>query len=57
MFLTITHSIAYFRLNSDTNVIVVNWEKLAAAPWYDAAAANTKPVGQLVAFIYECSSV
>jgi hypothetical protein len=46
MILTITHFIAYFRLNSDTNVIVVNWEKLAAAPWYDAAAANTKPVGQ-----------
>ncbi|OXA57954.1 pancreatic lipase-related protein 2 [Folsomia candida] len=30
------------------NIIHVNWEALAAAPWYDTAAANTIPVGQYV---------
>jgi hypothetical protein len=36
---------AYFLLGNNVNVIILNWERLAAAPWYDSAAANTKPVG------------
>jgi len=35
----------YYRSSQYMNVIVVNWENLAAAPWYETAALNTKPVG------------
>jgi len=39
---------AYFRTSMAVNVIHVNWERLAAAPHYDTAAANTIPVGLYV---------
>jgi len=44
-----TNCIAFFRLPYDVNVIVVDWASLAAAPWYDTAAANTDPVGRYIA--------
>jgi len=37
---------AYFAANKNYNVIVINWEKIAASPWYDTAAAGTKLVGE-----------
>jgi len=36
----------YMAQGKDINVITVDWAKFAEAPWYDTAAANTRPVGQ-----------
>lgn len=36
----------YMAQGKDINVITVDWQKFAEAPWYDTAAANTRPVGQ-----------
>lgn len=41
----------------NVNLVLVQWRKLAAAPFYDVAAKNTKLVGervaQLVTFLVE----
>jgi len=36
----------YFRAGSNYNVVLLDWAPLAAAPWYDVAAGNTKLVGE-----------
>ncbi|CAL8131408.1 unnamed protein product [Orchesella dallaii] len=36
---------ALSRLPGSTNVVFINWSKLAAAPWYETAANNVEPVG------------
>jgi len=43
--------IGYIRNGYPTNVnlVLVQWEKLASAPFYDAASENTKLVGEKVA--------
>ncbi|CAG7723479.1 unnamed protein product [Allacma fusca] len=38
-----------FRGNRNVNIISIDWSDLAAAPWYDRAAAATKLVGQKTA--------
>jgi hypothetical protein len=35
------------------NIILVNWSKLAASPWYETAANNVKPVGLYTARLVE----
>jgi len=40
-----THRNALTTRPEQLNVVFVNWEKLAGAPWYDTAAANCNPVG------------
>ena len=41
--------LAYFGHGYNYNVISVDWEKLAAAPWYNVAAEGTEVVGDKVA--------
>jgi len=48
---------AYIASGRNLNIIVIDWGKFAAAPWYDTAAANTKPVGQwasrMIEYLYK----
>ncbi|CAG7728321.1 unnamed protein product [Allacma fusca] len=42
---------AYFKANLTCNFIAIDWKPLAAAPWYDTAAAATKIVGDRTALL------
>lgn len=55
----ITNSIMFaaFLNYNDYNIFTVDWSKLAAVPWYNSAAKNTKHVSKhLAAFIDHLST-
>jgi len=35
-------------ISEDINVVLVDWSILAASPWYETAAGNTRPTGEFI---------